>query len=185
MKITIPEEYQSFYEVTKEDFIRKYPDPILYETAQTVKEFSDEIKALSEKMKDYVENTESCIGLAANQVGSLERLFVLENEDEIITVINPEILEASEYEACTASCASFPFLVATNQYPSLVKLKFYDVEGTEHIKQFEGFPAFCVQHETDHLNGVLFIDKADPDSIHWETLEGRQERIEKRKKDKK
>lgn len=167
MDIIVPEEYQSYYENNGKNPIRKYPDPVLREVAVAVTKFSGRIKRLAEMMSQLVKNYPECAGLAANQVGHNDRLFVMDYKGKVITLINPVILEQGPDAPCSGGCMSFPHLWAKVNYPSVIKLKACDVKGKERIFEFNNNYAAYAQHEIDHLNGILFIDKADPTSFYW------------------
>ena len=101
-------------------------------------------------------------GLAAPQVGILRRAVVILNNDEIVELINPEIIEHSEetedeYEGCL-SCPNKRALIAR---PSKVTVRAFDRAGNEFTAEYEGFAARAACHEIDHLEGTLFVDLAD------------------------
>ncbi len=106
------------------------------------------------------------IGLAANQVNMLNRIFVMdtkfrENETSraYLAMINPEIIwRSDEPSAMEEGCLSIPGQFAEVQRPLAVRVKYQDVNGAWQEDLFEGLASHCVQHELDHLNGVLFID---------------------------
>ena len=104
------------------------------------------------------------IGLAAPQVGRLERLIVMDCSSEksklsAYSLINPEIIDKSaalkEYEE---GCLSLPGQYAKIKRPEKIKVSYTDESGKKIIKDFDGLEATCLQHEIDHLNGILFID---------------------------
>ena len=111
--------------------------------------------------------TNNGVGLAANQVGITKQIVIIDvspsEEPKIYVLINPEILEYSadsvEYEE---GCLSFPGIHETLKRPSKIKVIFQDLKGKKHELEAEGLLAVAVQHETDHLNGKLFIDKMSP-----------------------
>ncbi len=108
------------------------------------------------------------IGLAAVQVGALSRVFVMdlqtENEDGVAVktpraFINPELVWASdEVSVYNEGCLSIPEQYAEVERPARVRAQWLDVDGVLHEDELEGLTSTCVQHEIDHLNGVLFID---------------------------
>ena len=166
----------------------KVPDPVLKETANVIESINVDIKSQAERMINTM-NAAAGIGLAANQVGILNRMFVMdlpeglwrhgpeidgvltidagyrsgEKEENLIrqprAFINPEVIWKSEQKSVyDEGCLSIP-----NQYgevirPAQVRVKFQDIEGQTHEELFDGLDSHCVQHEIDHLNGVLFID---------------------------
>jgi len=99
------------------------------------------------------------IGLAANQVNVGLRMFVLNNDAK--TFINPEIIEKSdETQTQEEGCLSFPNLFFTVTRPKSILVSWYDEKLKAQVDRFEGIWAQCIQHEIDHLNGVLFVDYA-------------------------
>ncbi len=103
------------------------------------------------------------IGLAAPQVGIGLRFFIIDlmkdNQSEKITIINPEIIEKSEeLKSYKEGCLSFPNQYSEIVRPEKVKIKYINLEGQEQEMQTDGLLARCIQHETDHLDGILFVD---------------------------
>jgi len=140
--------------------IRQYPDAALKMQARTVDEFDDELRSLVERMKLLMRDAQG-IGLAATQVGVLRRLFVFQpDEDEVIAVVNPEIVERSdEAEIADEGCLSIQGITVPVERSLRVTLVGRDENGVEQRFELDGYAARCVQHETDHLDGVLMIDR--------------------------
>lgn len=140
--------------------LRIFPDPILRKKALPVDDFSS-MKVKSEEMIRLMKEHEG-IGLAANQAGLLERLFVMQltDESEPRVFVNPEITEKSiekfKYEE---GCLSLPGIGANITRAKTITLTWQDVEGEKHKDEFSDLASTCIQHEIDHLNGVLFPDK--------------------------
>ncbi len=139
------------------------PDPILRKKSLPVKGVNKEIKEL---LKDMLETMYEApgIGLAAIQIGIPKRLVVMDlskdpNKKEPMFFVNPEIVEKSEtmvtYEE---GCLSIPNQFAKIARPNSCKVKFLDFDGIEKELKADGLFSTCIQHEVDHLNGVLFID---------------------------
>lgn len=145
-----------------------HPDPRLKKLCAPVPDLSDGLRALANDMLETMYDAPG-IGLAAPQVGVLERLIVLDcvkDEDaapEPIIMFNPEIIRASDdtsvYEE---GCLSIPEQYAEVTRPAEVGVRWVDMNGNEQERDFEGLWATCVQHEVDHLNGKLFIDYLSP-----------------------
>ncbi len=138
------------------------PHPTLREKALPVTTFDDELKTLVENMFDTMYD-EKGIGLAANQVNILQRLFIAdcsEAHDAPMVFINPEIIaESEETDAAEEGCLSLPTMYGGPVIrPTRVTVKAQNVEGEWFELEAEGLLARCIQHELDHLNGVLFID---------------------------
>jgi peptide deformylase len=143
--------------------ILQYPDPRLREAAKQVAEITPEILALVEDMAETMYDAPGC-GLAANQVGVALRIFVIDTaaEDEpsdLRVFINPEILELDGVQTWEEGCLSFPGATEEIKRAERVKVKALDREGKEFTLEADGLLAVAVQHENDHLNGVLMIDK--------------------------
>ena len=145
--------------------IRQYPDAALKMQARTVEEFDDELRSLVERMKLLMRDAQG-IGLAATQVGVLRRLFVFQpDEDEVIAVVNPEIVERSdEAEIADEGCLSIQGITVPVERSLRVTLVGSDENGVEQRFELDGYAARCVQHETDHLEGVLMIDRTTPEA---------------------
>lgn len=104
-------------------------------------------------------------GLAATQVGVLRRLFVFRvaPEDPIQTLVNPRVLAASsERSLFVEGCLSFNSVAVAVERPARVRIEGQDLEGHQRILEFEGFGSSLVQHEIDHLDGILTLDRANP-----------------------
>ena len=145
-----------------------HPDPRLKKTAAPVVDLSDELRALADDMLETMYAAPG-IGLAAPQVGILQRLVVLdcvkgENEKpRPIVMFNPEIVSVSdETNVYEEGCLSLPEQFADVTRPSEVEGCWVDKDGNEQQDVFTGLWATCAQHEIDHLNGKLFIDYLKP-----------------------
>jgi peptide deformylase len=174
--------------VTETYDIVKIPDPVLKQVAQPIEAINADIRQQAEKML-YTMYAGAGIGLAANQVGMLNRIFVMDLPDDCWTygpekngvktieatyrsgmadegmkgnpriLINPEILQddgpKSVYEE---GCLSIPQCYGQVVRPSSITVEYLNLDGEKQVEDFQGLHAHCVQHEIDHLNGVLFID---------------------------
>jgi peptide deformylase len=143
--------------------ILKYPDPRLREAANPVVEVSPEILKLVEDMAETMYDAPGC-GLAANQVGVALRIFVIDTaaEDEpsdLRVFINPEILELDGVQTWEEGCLSFPGATEEIKRAERVKVKALGRDAKEFTLEADGLLAVAIQHENDHLNGVLMIDK--------------------------
>jgi peptide deformylase len=139
------------------------PDPVLRQVSAPIEQVDDAVRNLSADMLETMYDAPG-IGLAAIQVGIPRRLLVIdlskEDEDKNPQVfINPEILQsADERSVYEEGCLSIPDYYAEVERPARVTVKFLGLDGKEHMLDAEGLLATCLQHEIDHLNGVLFID---------------------------
>ena len=139
------------------------PDPILRKKSDPLEKVDDEIRSLLDDMLETMYNAPG-IGLAAVQVGILKRLIVIDisKEDkkkEPIFLINPKIIfKSSNTSTHEEGCLSLPGHFAEIERPAECQIKFIDYDGKEQELRANGLLATCIQHEIDHLNGVLFID---------------------------
>ena len=141
--------------------IRQYPDPVLRLEAQQVQDFDDDLKQLVERMARLMQDARG-VGLAANQVGVLRRVFVLQPEDEPEprALVNPSIVERSEESGeDDEGCLSMQGVVVSVERPVRVRLEASDEQGNPVALELEGLPARVAQHELDHLDGVLILDR--------------------------
>ncbi len=142
--------------------IYTYPDPVLRQKARPVEEVDDEIRQLARDML-YTMYEAPGIGLAANQVGELRRIIVFdrnprENGKAPCVLINPEIIEAEGQVTTEEACLSVVDFCADVKRKARVRVKGLDLDGNEIHLDAEGLLAVCLQHEIDHLDGILFID---------------------------
>lgn len=164
------------------------PDPVLKETANVIENIDDNVKEQAVKMINTM-YAHAGIGLASNQVGKLNRMFVMdlpdgvwqygEEVDGVLTIdagyksgdrdeelvrkprafINPKVVWSSENKSVyEEGCLSIPQQYGEVVRPAKVRVEFQDIEGNTQEEEFEGLHSHCVQHEIDHLDGVLFID---------------------------
>ena len=141
------------------------PDPVLKQKAQSVSKVNSAIQKQMDKMLATMHDAPG-IGLAANQVNLLNRVLVMDlsRKDEgespaPICMANPEIIyESEQMSIMQEGCLSIPEQYADVERPAIVRVKYLDYEGKEAELKAEGLLSHCVQHEIDHLNGVLFTD---------------------------
>jgi peptide deformylase len=141
--------------------IRQYPDPALRLKANRVDEIDDDLRRLIERMKTLMVEARG-VGLAATQVGVIRRLFVFQlvDEDEVHVVVNPELAERSEELATEdEGCLSLQHVLVPVERYLTVTLVGRDENGADLRLELEGHGARVVQHELDHLDGVLIIDR--------------------------
>ncbi len=148
--------------------IVQVPDPVLREMAAPVEAFDDGLRALAQDMLETMYEAPGR-GLAAPQIGLGLRLFVMdvawkEGEPEPYVFVNPVVVEASDERVTREEgCLSIPGRTSRVTRPAEVALRWQDLDGAEREGRFDGFAATCVQHEIDHLDGVLCIDREEPD----------------------
>ncbi len=140
------------------------PDPVLRKVAAPIADIDDRIRALAADMLETMYEAPG-IGLAAPQVGVLERLIVCDvatdedAEPAPMVLVNPVIEAASEEtKVYEEGCLSIPEFLEEVTRPAAVRVAYLDRDGTPQVVEADGLLAVCLQHEIDHLNGVLFID---------------------------
>jgi len=144
--------------------VRQYGDPVLRMRANEVDVFDEELVQLSERMIAVMHDADG-VGLAATQVGILRRLFVFHDEDEDRVVINPVLtVRGGETEVDEEGCLSLGPVRMPVKRAVEVTLDGVDVHGATVHLELEGLPARVVQHELDHLDGKMIIDRTDPES---------------------
>ena len=117
-------------------------------------------KEVEQKLAEAMEKFGG-IGLSANQVGLDVRMFVMRTQDGIQAFFNPELTRISqETDLLKEGCLSFPDIYLMIKRSKVVEMKYFDADGEEHITSLEGLGARCVQHEIDHLNGIIFLQRA-------------------------
>ncbi len=143
-------------------------DPVLRTPADPVASFVAVLRALVDEMFETMYHAEG-VGLAAPQIGLSQRIFVIDVRDEDaplggrFALINPEIVEASrETDRQSEGCLSIPGLDEVVERPERVVVRGLDPEGTPVEVQADGILARALQHEKDHLDGILFIDRVSP-----------------------
>ena len=143
--------------------ILEYPDPRLREVAKPVDKVTPELQKLVDDMAETMYAAPGC-GLAATQIGENVRVFVVDcaSEDEpsdLRVFINPEIYELDGTQVWDEGCLSFPGVSEEIKRAEHIKVRALDRDGKPYELEATGLLAVAIQHETDHLNGVLMIDK--------------------------
>jgi len=138
--------------------ILQYPNTALREKAKPITSFDEKLSNLSNEMM-YTMIVNKGIGLAGNQVGVLERIIVLVCPEFVGAMINPEILSYSEKQQTKREgCLSFKDQFLQIKRPYSIKIKYQDLLGAFHEQEFTGITARCIQHEVNHLDGIVFKD---------------------------
>ena len=144
--------------------VRQYGDPVLRMRANEVENFDDELVKLAERMLVLMRDADG-VGLAATQVGILRRLFVFHNEGGDVVVVNPVLVATGTgVETDSEGCLSLGAVRVPVERSVGVTLDGVGVDGAPFRLELEGLPARVVQHEFDHLDGTLIIDRTDPES---------------------
>ncbi|ADY73117.1 Peptide deformylase [Desulfurobacterium thermolithotrophum DSM 11699] len=148
--------------------IRIYPDDVLKKKAEVVTEFNEELEQLVNDMFETMYKRGG-VGLAANQIGILKKVVVIDLHSgkekqgkEQIILINPEIVALEGEEVKEEGCLSLPGLYKKVKRAAYAKVKAQNLKGEEFIIEGEGLLARAFQHEIDHLNGIVFIDRLSP-----------------------
>jgi peptide deformylase len=139
--------------------IVQYPNPILKKETKKVESIDKNIKQIVEKMKRIMVK-EGGIGLSANQIGIDLAIFIAKPKDKFYVFINPEIIETKGEEIKEEGCLSIKNKYGLVKRAKEVKIKYQTLSGKEKIMKAKGLLAHIIQHEYDHLKGILFIDKA-------------------------
>lgn len=144
--------------------IRKYPDPILRKKAETLKEVTESDRQLIGDMIETMRAAEG-VGLAANQVGVPKRIFVFNpslDEWKSEALINPHIIKRRGRQTSEEGCLSLPDISEKVRRPSYLLIEGLDINGKQYKFEANGLLARIIQHEIDHLNGILLISRVNP-----------------------
>lgn len=143
------------------------PDERLKQPSAVVTVFDGALRAFIDDLEDTRQAGPSAVGIAAPQVGQFQRIVIMDcsltrkpvpNHGRLV-LVNPEIIEWEGHEVGREGCLSIPDYTGNVVRASRIKLSAQDPWGKEHTYQMEGFEARCAQHEMDHLDGLLFIDR--------------------------
>ena len=142
--------------------IRIYGDDILRAESAEVEEFDHELEELIEKMVETM-IVEEGVGLASPQVGVSRRIAVVnpdpQNPDTLLALVNPRILSCSDETDCVEEgCLSVPGIRGKVERPIAIEVEYQDRHGGKHCARLDGLVSRIIQHEVDHLDGVLFVD---------------------------
>ncbi|QDE81329.1 MULTISPECIES: peptide deformylase [Myxococcus] len=156
-----------------------WPDPVLKQKAKPVAKVDDSTRTLVKDMFETMYSAEG-VGLAAPQIGVLQRVIVLDTthsqpELKPIAMINPEIIAMEGDTTYNEGCLSIPGEAADVDRAAVVTVKFLDPDGQEQTLRCDGLLSIAVQHETDHLNGTVFVDHIS--SLKREFIRKRMKRL--------
>ena len=146
--------------------IRQYPDPVLRMQAREVESFDEDLGRLVERLGHLLHDANG-LGLAATQVGVLRRVFVFlpDPEQEPVVLVNPRLADGSgELLSDTEGCLSLQGVVIPVERHERITVEGTDAQGGEVRLELEGLPARIAQHELDHLDGVLILDRTTPEA---------------------
>ena len=146
--------------------ILKYPNRTLRKKSEEIKEITEEINVLSQEMVNALKESQG-IGLAASQIGVLKRVIIIQSGQECQTFINPKIVQKDkDYEIEEEGCLSFPGIFLKVKRAKKIEVEALNLKGEKIRMNVSGLLAIVFQHEIDHLNGVLFIDRVN----FWQKL---------------
>jgi peptide deformylase len=146
--------------------IRQYPDPVLRMKAHDVESFDQDLARLVERLNHLLRDANG-LGLAATQVGVLRRVFVFhpDQEQEPVAVVNPRVIDSSEeLVGDDEGCLSLQGVVIPVERHQSLTIEAVNPEGEQLRLELEGLAARIAQHELDHLDGVLILDRTTPDA---------------------
>ena len=134
-------------------------DKVLHRKAKRVDKIDDTIRTICKGMEEIMKEHNG-LGISGNQVGILKRIIVVTNIDKIVFMINPEIIIAkNEWETMEEGCLSLPQTFIHKKRLKRIKVKYRDLTGKPRIEEYGGLTSRIIQHEIDHLNGILMNDE--------------------------
>ena len=147
--------------------IRLYPDPVLKQVAAPVGSVDDRARALAEDLVDTMRAHDRCVGVAANQIGSLRRCIVVDvtghrkarSSNGLIVLFDPRVVSSSGAEIAREGCLSLPDLTANVRRATDVEVTGITPDETRRVVVADAFEARALLHEIDHLDGILFLDR--------------------------
>ncbi|MDO4355102.1 MAG: peptide deformylase [Clostridia bacterium] len=138
--------------------LRFQDDPVLRKRCRPVDEVDDGVRRQLDDMMDTLHATDNGAALAANQVGILRRLVVIDFEGQVLKLVNPRIVSQSGTQDCIEGCLSFPNVFGKTVRPQSVTIEALDENGNPVTYTGEGEMAKCFCHELEHLDGIVFTD---------------------------
>jgi len=148
--------------------IRVYPDPILKQIAEPVEEIDESVVAVVQDLVDTMLDAGHSVGVAAPQIGVLQRVMVVDvsssklgrdNNHGLLEMVNPEIIERSGSKMMREGCMSVPDYTGNVTRAEHIVIEFTNRNGQLRVIEANGFEAVAIQHELDHLDGLLFLDR--------------------------
>ena len=166
MEILVPAEYQPLWEHNQDRPVVKYPAEVLRKPAKPVERVTKATRILIERMKSVMKRANG-IGIAAPQLGVSERVIVIMEGRKPLTLVNPVITKSEGIVVAEEGCLSLPGLYGDVLRSAVVEVEAKGEDGDKLKLRMEGLAARCVQHEIDHLDGILFIDRVELETLHW------------------
>jgi peptide deformylase len=146
--------------------VRQFGDPVLRTPAEEITVFDDMLRNQAERMAGLMHDARG-VGLAANQIGQLMRIVIVQpdDEEEPFALCNPRIVKHSdETDIATEGCLSIGEIIVEVERPVAITVEARDVSGEPLELEAEGFAARVIQHEIDHLDGILILDRTTPEA---------------------
>ena len=145
--------------------IRTFPDSVLRKVSEPITKVDRSIRSFVDRLIETMRHQPGGIGIAAPQVGVLKRVAIVDVSlklpgARLLVMINPVIISAENYQVSREGCMSLPDYTANIKRAERLVLKWQDLGLKDHQMAAEGLEARCIQHEVDHLNGMLFVDRA-------------------------
>jgi peptide deformylase len=167
MEIVVPPEFQVLWQTNASRPVLKYPSDVLRKKAKPVQRITQATRLLASKMLDVLQKSNG-IGLAAPQIGTSERVIIVAPSDiEPLVLVNPEITSSEGTVVGEEGCLSLPGLYGDVTRSAIIDVNALGLNGKRLQLRLEGLAARVAQHELDHLDGILFIDKVDLATLHW------------------
>lgn len=148
--------------------IRIYPDPVLKETAEEIEEIDAGVVATLQDLVDTMLDAGHSVGVAAPQIGVLRRMVVVDvsksklgrdNNHGLLEMVNPRVIEQAGHTTMREGCMSVPDYTGNVTRAEQIVVEFSDRDGEPRVINANGFEAVAIQHELDHLDGLLFLDR--------------------------
>ncbi len=167
LEIVVPDDFKYLYVRNDERPVVKIPDAVLRQKAAEVDRLGKNLQELISDMMRIMRDAHG-IGLAAPQVGVAQRVIVIAPGDtKPMAMINPKIVKFDGKMIGEEGCLSIPGLYGDVERHAYIEVEAYDRNGRPLVYELEGMPARVVQHEIDHLDGILFTDKVIEETLHW------------------
>jgi peptide deformylase len=150
--------------------VLQYPHPSLKQIARPLaRDEGDHAERVARDLLDTMRDSPGCVGLAAPQLDELVRMVAVDvsehrragNHNGLLVLLNPEVVLSTGAEVAREGCLSIPALTANVRRATRIVLRAVTLEGEARVVESEGFEARCLQHEIDHLDGMLFLDRVD------------------------